>query len=197
MQVPKSKLLLFPGLGKSAGDSRRDASNALLHHAHSQSYICGCERFVPDRPTVVTYRGIVYAHQCDHTGQMSVMWYADKFDQAWWQTLSMIGLSTARMRSENLAVAPMEQHHQYSRELHAGDVVTIRSVVVETNEVTILIRQEMTDDESGALVAANTVRGVLLDAVTRRAQTLPADVRQRATLFMSLNGNTSDSTSIR
>jgi acyl-CoA thioester hydrolase len=125
------------------------------------------------------------------------MWYADKFDQAWWQTLSMIGLGSTRMTHENLAVAAMEQHHQYARELRPGEVVTVRSVVVETNEVTILIRQEMTDDENGAMVAANAVRGVLLDAVTRKAQALPADVRQRATLFMTLNANTSDSHIIR
>jgi acyl-CoA thioester hydrolase len=30
----------------------------------------------------MSYRGTVYAWHCDHVGDMSVMWYAAKFDEA-------------------------------------------------------------------------------------------------------------------
>jgi hypothetical protein len=41
----------------------------------------------------ITYRGVVYPWQCDHMGHMNVMWYVGKFDEATWQSLSMLGLT--------------------------------------------------------------------------------------------------------
>jgi len=38
----------------------------------------------------------------------------------------------------------------------------------------------MTDDQSGTIAAVTTLVGVHLDAVARRARSLPPDVRERA-----------------
>jgi acyl-CoA thioester hydrolase len=127
-------------------------------------------------------------------GHMNVMWYVGKFDEATWQLLSLIGLTSSRMQSENLAAAALEQHNHYRRELHAGDAVTIRSAIVEVKDKTIRIRHEMTHDDSGELAAASTIVGVQLDRISRKACSLPLDVRQRAGLFLSTDGELTETT---
>ena len=129
----------------------------------------------------VTYRGTVYPSQCDHMGHMNVMWYVGKFDEASWQLLSTLGLTPERFRREGVGVAAVEQHIEYKRELYAGDVVTIRSSVLEVREKSIRVLHEMTNDGTGEIAAVTTLVGVHLDTTLRRARALPSDVRERAT----------------
>jgi acyl-CoA thioester hydrolase len=134
--------------------------------------------------SVFTYRGIVYPWHCDHMGHMNVMWYAGKFDEASWQLLFILGLTSARFKQHGVAVAAVEQHVEYKRELHAGDAVTIRSSILEIRDKSIRLRHEMTDDETGQVAAVAVLVGVFLDEVTRKARSLPADVRDRALFLM-------------
>jgi acyl-CoA thioester hydrolase len=128
----------------------------------------------------VTYRGTVYPWQCDHVGHMNVMWYTGKFDEASWQLFSKLGLTRARLRSEGAAMVAVEQRLEYKRELHAGDVVTIRSAVMEVKNKSIRMIHEMRNDDTGEVAAISVIVAVHLDATARRAQFLPRDVRDRA-----------------
>ncbi len=129
---------------------------------------------------IVTYRGVVYPHQCDHMGHMNVMWYVGKFDEATWQLFSAVGLSPSRLRAASRGMAGLEQHIDYKRELRAGDVVTVRSGVLEIGEKTIRFAHRMENDETGEVSARTTLTAVHLDVVARRACALPEDVRTRA-----------------
>ena len=129
---------------------------------------------------LTTYCGIVYPWQCDHMGHMNVQWYVEKFDQATWRLLAQLGLSGSRLRREGLGMAAVEQKFIYKRELHAGDALTVHSCVLEVKDKAIRIRHEMRDDETGDVAAAAVMVGVHLDAATRKARSLPEDVRQRA-----------------
>ena len=128
--------------------------------------------------SLVTYRGTVYPHQCDHMGHMNVMWYVGKFDEATWQLLAACGLTPSRMRLEGIVMAAVEQHIIYKRELRAGDVITVRSDLLEVREKSMRIGHEMTNDDTGEVVASMIVVGVQIDAVTRKARPLPSDVGQ-------------------
>lgn len=75
-------------------------------------------------------------------GHMNVMWYVGKFDEATWQLLSTLGLTPSRLRNESLGMAAVEQHVLYKRELHAGDVITVRSHIVEVREKSVRIAHE-------------------------------------------------------
>lgn len=130
-------------------------------------------------PTI-TYRGTVYPWQCDHMGHMNVMWYVGKFDEASWQMLSTLGLTRSRFSEEGSGMAAVEQHINYKRELHAGDIVTVRSAVLEVREKSIRFTHEMTNDETGQVAATTVVVGVHLDATARTARPLPPAVRARA-----------------
>jgi acyl-CoA thioester hydrolase len=138
---------------------------------------------------LVTYRGTVYPWQCDHMGHMNVMWYAGKFDEASWQLLSNLGLTSSRFRNEGTGMAAVEQHINYKRELHPGDIVTIRSAVLEVKDKSIRFIHEMTNDETGEVAATSVLVGVHLDAIIRKARSLPADVRERAVLMISEEGD--------
>ena len=135
----------------------------------------------------VTYRGTVYPWQCDHMGHMNVMWYVGKFDEASWQILSTLGLTRARFRNENAAMAAVEQRIDYKRELYAGDIVTIRSTVLEVKDKAVRLIHEMRNDATGEVAAVTVTVGVYLDTTARRARSLPSDVRERATLVIAGN----------
>jgi acyl-CoA thioester hydrolase len=129
--------------------------------------------------SAVTYRGTVYPHQCDHMGHMNVMWYVGKFDEGCWQLLSAYGLTPSRMRRDGIVMAAVEGHIVFKRELRAGDVISVRSEIVDVGNKSVRIAHEMRNDDTGETVASMIVVGVHLDAVSRKACPLPADVRER------------------
>ena len=130
--------------------------------------------------SLITYRGAVYPSQCDHMGHMNVASYVAKFDEATWQLFTAIGLAPSRLRTGGIGMAGVEQHIEYKRELYAGDVVTVTSVVLEVKDKAIRFLHEMKNDETGETAAKTTLVGVHLDMSTRKARSFPEDVRQRA-----------------
>ena len=134
----------------------------------------------------VTYRGTVYPWQCDHMGHMNVMWYAGKFDEASWQFLARLGLTAGYFREHRTGMAAIEQQVDYKRELHAGDVITICSRVLEVREKSIRFKHEMSNDATGELAAVARIVGVHLEtAPLRKPRALPAEVRERALLLVA------------
>jgi acyl-CoA thioester hydrolase len=135
---------------------------------------------VPMADLPVTYRGTVYPWHCDHMGHMNVMWYVGKFDEATWQLFALLGLSRARLSRDGTGMAGLEQHIEYKRELRAGDLVTIRSAMLEVKEKVIRFKHEMTNDETRELAASTSLLAVHFDLTARESRPLPLDVQQRA-----------------
>ena len=129
---------------------------------------------------MVTYRGTVYPWHCDHMGHMNVMWYVGKFDEATWQLIAMLGLPAERLRQDGIVMAAVEQRIEYKREMRAGDLLTIRSSIQEVGDKTVVMVHEMTNQGTGELAARTVITGICVDASTRRARSLPADIRQRS-----------------
>jgi len=140
----------------------------------------------------VTYRGTVYPWQCDHMGHMNVMWYVGKFDEASWQLLSALGLSASRLREANAGMAAVEQYIEYKRELHAGDITTVRSTVLEVTEKALRLLHEMRNDSTDEVVAVTGTTGVYFDASLRKARRLPSNVRMVAELMISSDDTESE-----
>ena len=128
---------------------------------------------------MITYRGVVYPWHCDHMGHMNVMWYVGKFDEATWQFLASLGATPSRLRQEGFGLVAVEQHIQYKRELRSGDLLTIRSWLVEGKEKSVRFSHEMTNDETGDVAAIMLVVGVCIDSVARKSRRLPADILER------------------
>jgi acyl-CoA thioester hydrolase len=128
----------------------------------------------------ITYRGTVYPWQCDHMGHMNVMWYVGKFDEATWQLLSTLGLTRSRFREQGVGMAAVEQRIKYKRELHAGDIITVRSGILEVKDKALHLLHEMINDETREIAATTVAIGVCIDANLRKARSLPTDVHELA-----------------
>jgi len=112
-------------------------------------------------------------------GHMNVMWYVGKFDEATWQILAAMGATPSRLRTEGFGLVAVEQHIEYKRELRAGDLLTIRSAVLEAKEKSVRFSHEMRNDETGELAATMLVVGVCIDTTVRKARVLPPDILER------------------
>jgi acyl-CoA thioester hydrolase len=123
-----------------------------------------------------TYRGVVYPWHCDHMGHMNVMWYVGKFDEATWSLFAMLGLTPSYLRSHERGMAAVDQRIAYQRELHAGDIVTVRSGVLEVREKVIRFVHEMRNVETRDVSSTTMLTGVHMDTATRSACPLPAAV---------------------
>ncbi len=132
----------------------------------------------PDLP--VTYRGTVYPWHCDHMGHMNVMWYVAKFDEATWHLFNQMGLSPAYLRDNARGMAAVEQRIAYKRELCAGDIVTIRSGLLEIRGKVLRFFHEMRNEATGEIAAVTMLTGVHMDTQARKAVPFPDDVLARA-----------------
>jgi len=135
-------------------------------------------------PDLVTYRGVVYPWQCDHMVHMNVQFYVGKFDEATWQLFHALGLTPSHLRNANRGMAGLEQHIEYKRELRPGDVVSIRSSVLEIKTKTIRFLHEMRNDETGELAARTSLTAVYMDTNQRKSCPLPEEVVERARALM-------------
>lgn len=127
-----------------------------------------------------TYRGTVYPWHCDHVGHMNVMWYVGKFDEATWSLLLQIGLTPTYLREQQRGMAAVQQNISYKRELHAGDVVEVRSRLVEIREKGVRFVHEMRNVETDEVAATCELTGIHMDRVARKACPLPPAIRAAA-----------------
>lgn len=128
----------------------------------------------------ITYRGTVYPWHCDHVGHMNVMWYVGKFDEATWNLFHRVGITPGYLRNHQRGMAAVDQHIEYRRELKAGDVVTIRSQILEFAGKKIRFRHEMVNDDTGEVAAVTTLLGVHMDTQARKACPFPAELVDKA-----------------
>jgi acyl-CoA thioester hydrolase len=134
---------------------------------------------VPVEGALVTYRGTVYPWHCDHMGHMNVMWYVGKFDEATWNLFAHLGLTPSYLRDADRGMVAVEQRLTYKREVVAGDVVVVRSRVLEVRDKVLRFSHEMSNSES-QLVAVTELTGVHIDRTARKSCPLPRAVLDRA-----------------
>ena len=130
--------------------------------------------------SAATYCGAVYPWQCDHVGHMNVMWYVGKFDEANWNLFARIGLTPSYLRESSRGMAAVQQNITYKRELLAGDIVEIRSVLLEIREKSIRFMHEMRNAETGEIAATCEITGVHMDRQARKAVAFAEAIRRTA-----------------
>ena len=135
--------------------------------------------------TEVTFRGAVYPWHCDHVGHMNVMWYVGKFDEATWNLFARIGLTPAYLRETGRGMAAAQQNITYKLELLAGDVVEVRSSLLEIGNKSIRFVHEMRNAETGEIAAICEITGVHLDRQARKSVAFSETIRRRAADFIA------------
>jgi len=118
---------------------------------------------------LATYKGCVYPWQCDHVGHMNVMWYVGKFDEATWNLFAAIGITPSYLRERHRGMAAVQQNISYRQELLPGDIVEVRSSVLEVREKVVRFVHDMRNGETGEVCAISELTGVHMDRRTRKA----------------------------
>ena len=129
--------------------------------------------------TIETYRGVVYPNQLDHMNHMNVQWYISKFDEGTWQLFSFIGITSKYMRDNDRGMAALEQITKYKAEVMAGDLLVVKSRVLEVKDKTIRFMHTMYNAETEDEVATTELIAVHLDTKKRKGCSLPDDIRAR------------------
>jgi len=127
-----------------------------------------------------TYRGTVYPWHCDHVGHMNVMWYVGKFDEATWNLFASIGLTPSYLRGSGRGMAAVQQNISYRRELLAGDVIEVRSILLEVRDKVIRFVHEMRNAEIGEIAATCELTGVHMDRRARKSVAFADPIRESA-----------------
>ena len=128
---------------------------------------------------IETYRGAVYPWHCDHMGHMNVMWYVGKFDEATWNLFSALGITRAYLRDNERAMAAVQQNLTYKRELLEGDIVAVRSGLLEVREKVVKFVHEMRHAQTGEICALCVITGVHMNSATRRSTALAPEILSR------------------
>jgi acyl-CoA thioester hydrolase len=115
---------------------------------------------------------------------MNVASYGVKFDEANWVLFCEIGLTPSYLRGERYGMAGVQQNITYKQELFAGDVIEIRSEVLEIAEKRLRFSHEMRRIEDGAVVAVSEITAVHLDKREHRSCPIPEAVRRAAAALM-------------
>ena len=137
--------------------------------------------------TDATYRGTVYPWQCDHVGHMNIMWYVGKFDEANWVFFCEIGLTPSYLRSPHHGMAGVQQNISYKRELFAGDIVEVKSRLLEIRDKSIRFLHEMRNAETGEISATCEITAVHLDRQAHKSMPFAPEIRNAALKHLSPN----------
>jgi acyl-CoA thioester hydrolase len=117
----------------------------------------------------ITYRGTVHQWHCDHMGHMNVMWYVGKFDEATWNLAAMMGMTSQYLKDSKRGMAAVEQRICYRKEALAGDVITVRTAIVEVKPKLVRFVHEMFRGDKGDWLATMLATGVHIDTVARKS----------------------------
>ncbi len=139
----------------------------------------------------VTYKGMVYPWHCDHMGHMNVMWYAGKFDEATWNLFARLGMTSAWLHERERGMVAVQQNISYKRELVAGDVVEVRSRVLEIRERSLRFLHEMWNAGTHELAASSELTGVHIDRRARKAVAFADEIRAAALAELAESGEAS------
>lgn len=127
-----------------------------------------------------TYFGAVYPGETDHMGHLNVAYYVQKFDAATWNFFFNIGVTPSLLRETSVGLAAVEQVLNYKKELMPGDVVEVRTRILDLSEKKVRFRHEMIHRESGMVAATCELLGVCFDRAAHKSRAFPAEVFSKA-----------------
>jgi acyl-CoA thioesterase FadM len=98
-----------------------------------------------------TYRGTVYRWEVDNVDHFTVAYYFERFEDATLALLHVLGLDAAPLAAAGQACVTRDCHVRYRRELRMGDVLHIRSGVIDVVGDGLVVGHQVFDSADGAL----------------------------------------------
>ena len=139
------------------------------------------------------WRGIPNTWDCDEMGHMNVRVYVEKAMEGLGTLAGALHMPHAYRPNALSTLVPAEHHIRYIREAHAGQPLTMTGCVLEWDETSALIYQDMRHGD-GRPAAAFRTR--ILHVATATGQPFPWSTRSRAQLE-ALIGTAPDDTKPR
>jgi acyl-CoA thioester hydrolase len=127
-----------------------------------------------------TFRGGVFPWEIDIMGHMNVRYYTAKFDDATLQLFGALGLTVAYFKGQDRGMAAVQQNTTYGRELLAGDLIEVKSEILEVGKRKIKFLHRMYECLSGDEASTCEITGVHIDRMLRRSTPFPAQIREKA-----------------
>jgi len=122
----------------------------------------GCSRAVSWRET---YRGTVYRWEVDNVDHFTVAYYFERIEDATLALLPTLGLDQEALDGIGLTCATLDCHVRYLRELRVGDIVHVRSGVIDVTGDDLLLGHQIFDSGDDALCTSVAQR---IAAVSKR-----------------------------
>lgn len=129
---------------------------------------------------IETYRGTVYRWEVDNVDHFTVAYYFERFEDATLGLLHAIGLDPGSLAGTGRLCATLLWHVRYLRELRVGDILHIRSGVIEIGSDGLVLGHRIFDSGDGVLCTSATQRVALIDAGSRAPIPLGHRWRQAA-----------------
>ena len=127
-----------------------------------------------------TFRGGVFPWEIDIMGHMNIRFYMGKYDDATVQFFGMLGLTIAYFKEEDKGMAAVLQNVIYRRELVAGDLIVVKSEILEVGERKIRFIHRMYECLSGDVASTCETTGVHIDKTLRCSSLFPEHISQKA-----------------
>lgn len=136
----------------------------------------GCLQFVS---WLETYRGTVYRWEVDNVDHFTVAYYFERFADATLGLLHAIGLDPGSLAGAGLACVTTDCHVRYLRELRVGDILHIRSGVIEAGDDGLVLGHQVFDSGDSTLCTTVAQRAALAEIGSRAPLPL-TDARREA-----------------
>jgi acyl-CoA thioester hydrolase len=120
-----------------------------------------------------TYRGSVFASDCDEVGIMHVKNYVGKFEEATCQLIGSVGFTPQYLRDNNISVVSVEHHIKYINELLPKDLIVIKSQILELSRSSIKFFHRMTNVQTNMVAAEMVIVAVQINGSNRKSSKIP------------------------
>jgi len=131
-----------------------------------------------------TGRSTVQQWEVDEVGHLSAHFYTGRVADALGHVKSRVGMDWATMQRQGWGSAALEYRVRYLKELKAGDLIVVRSGIVEAGERTLRYGHRLYNAETETLSCTMEAVSILFDMNARRAVPLPAELRVRAQAWL-------------
>jgi acyl-CoA thioester hydrolase len=128
--------------------------------------------------STITYKGLVMANETDSNQHMNVQFYTRKYDEATGILLTHVG-TIKDLKQKNWGMAHIESNIKYLKEVLEDEALHILSKIVSISNKVITIEHEMYNTGKNELASTATFKLVFLDLKTRRAVTIPTEIKAK------------------
>ena len=128
---------------------------------------------------IETHRGVVPRWEIDNVDHFTVAYYFSRLDDATHALLHAIGLDPVALAAFGRAAVTVDCHVRYQRELRVGDILHMRSGVIDVDGSRLRLGHQMLDSDDGAICTLIEQGVTVVDGATRAPQAITPEQRER------------------